>query len=159
MPGPSPEHSCALLVPLSVLGTVSAQGDGAGLPKPPPLLWVQRYGDSQNSNIYIYRGFESPRYSHPGVSSFRGPGGSLRRILLLLPGAARSLCLSAASLKLITSSQKEVIASIFLPSERSAAISAAGNSTGPMAAVSSARCALNAEHSSSVCCAESGSTQ
>ena len=107
---------------------------------------------------YMYRGFESPRYSHPGVSSFRGPGGSLRRVLLILPGAARSLCFSSPFLELITSSQKQVTASSFLPPERSAAISAAGTRTGRMAAISSARCALNAEHSSSVCCAESGST-
>ena len=102
-----------------------------------PLLVFQSTAAATRMPHYLCRSFESPRYCHliSDASSFLRPDGGLRRVFLFLPGTVRSLSFSAASLQLITSSQKEITAALFSPPARSAFTSAAGNKFGPMAAL------------------------
>ena len=86
---------------------------GVGLSTPPPLLSVERRGDSNASlcmSVVRVAEVVSPYFQRLFISSACwGPAARL----LLLPGTVRSLSLSASSLRLITSSQKEVTAALW----------------------------------------------
>ena len=102
-----------------------------------PLLFFQSTAAATQMPHYVCRSFESSRCCHliSDASSFLRPDGGLRRVFLFLPGTVRSLSFSAASLQLITSSQKEVTAALFSPPAKSAFTSAAGDRFGPIAAL------------------------
>ena len=81
------------------------------------------------------------------------------RVFFLRSGMILSLSLSAASLMLITSSQKVSTACRSSSPARSVLIRAAGVRSGPIPATSLQRRSLNASHASRVCWAESTSAE
>ena len=123
MPRPSPGHSC----PSASCSAASSLVDVFS------VIGLFRVGMTA-SFLFPHCGLSAVRCGSLGVRMVRAtalvvcfvlPLGDRRRIPLLRPVVIFSLSLSAASFWLITSSQKEVIASLLLPSARSALIRAA----------------------------------